>query len=125
MLYIACLLSGVLIGFLIKDYVASRRELVLNTDTYAVLKGTKQLLTMLIPLSPDAFIKEMKENDTGIGFLDGKMFLVQIKNRRLITLSNIPLKNILEDQYDNLKIVSYLPKENELLNFINRVNRIL
>lgn len=124
MIYTACVLTGLLIGFLIKDWLNKGLLLQLERNAVIALKTTLTFLTLIKPLSPDEFVKK-KNGSTGIGLVDEQMFLVRLANKKLETLSNIPLQELLGYKYSELKIVPYLPRDRDIDYLLDRINRLV
>ena len=125
MIYFAFLLTGLLIGLLIKDLQFKKAVVDLDNDAYITFRQTKYFLSLLKPLSPEEFIQKMKPQSTGVGIVEGRMFLVQQSNGRLTTISDIPLKEMLGEFYNSLRIFPFLPSEREIDKLLSLISRFV
>lgn len=124
MIYIACVLSGLLIGLIAKDLQYRGMRLELEKGATDALKATVMFLFRVQPVSPEDFAKK-KDGSTGVGLLDQQMFLVRLVNKKLETISNVPLRELLGDRYSDLRITTYLPKDRDIDHLLSIINKLI
>jgi hypothetical protein len=121
MIYIAAILTGLLLGFLIKDRIWMNEKHRLTIEVYQLLAYLYKFIANLTPLAPDEFLKSFSEKTTGVGYVGNQMFLVQKKSDQLVTLTDYPLKQLLGKHYEDLLITAFIPSKNLIRDVLNRI----
>jgi hypothetical protein len=120
--YLLALLTGLLIGFFIKDLYYKSKVIQVNRDVTNTLRYLSKFVVALTPLTPDEFLPL---DSTGVAFVDNQMFLVKAKDGQLVTFTDYPMKFLLGNRFADLRITAYIPTESLVKDALSRIARII
>ena len=125
MLYFAAFLTGLLVGFIIKDRLWVNQRYQLTAEIDRLLDQLSKFVISLMPLTPDEFFEKFPVNTTGVGFVGNQMFLVKKIDNCLVTLTDYPLKPLLGKSYNDLRVTPFIPSESLLRDMLRRIGQFI